>query len=257
MKTRNHLLEKQPYRSLATVASLLLWIGIWWAGAAALRKEILLPTPLTVCKRLLVLAGASAYWQAVGGTLLSVLLGILSGIAVGTVLAVLIFRFPAADAFFRPLLTVVRSTPVASFIILAYVWLSKGSIPFAITLLMVFPVICTGVVTGLGSLEPELAEVASLYGFSAGEKLRALYIPSVLPHFRAAVVTACGLGWKAGVAAEALVRVGGSIGGAMMDAKMNYETADVFAWTLSVIVISMLAETVIRFLLTDKNERGR
>ncbi len=54
----------------------------------------------------------------------------------------------------------VKATPVASFIILALVWVSGKSLSILISFLMVLPVLYGAVRTGLESADPQLLEMA-------------------------------------------------------------------------------------------------
>lgn len=83
----------------------------------------------------------------------------------------------------------IKSTPVASFVILALVWIKGENLSTFIAFLMVLPVIWQSVHTGLGSADPELLEMARVYRFSRGKKLRYLYLPRgpALSHLRYAV----------------------------------------------------------------------
>ena len=74
-------------------------------------------------------------------------------------------------------------------------------------------------------------------------------MPSVKPYFVPAALTSLGFAWKAGIAAEVLASPKHSIGGMLYRAKVYLETPEMLAWTLCVIVISMLLEWLLSYLL--------
>ena len=78
---------------LFTAGSLLFWVGLWWALAAAFGKPLLLPTPLSVIKELGRLAVTSDFWQAVFTSLFRIVLGILLALVCGALLALLTVIF--------------------------------------------------------------------------------------------------------------------------------------------------------------------
>jgi NitT/TauT family transport system permease protein len=84
--------------------------------------------------------------------------------------------------------------------------------------------------------------MAKTFGLSRWKILRQIYVPSVLPQFLAACTTALGFSWKSGVAAEIIALPKQSIGYRLYESKLRIETVDLFAWTLLVIVLSMLLE---------------
>ena len=136
----------------------------------------------------------------------------------------------------------VKAVPVVSFIILALVWLNAPQLPLFISALMVFPPVYLNVLTGIAGADRKLLEMARVFRVPFRRQLRGIYLPAVLPYFRAAVSLALGLCWKAGIAAEVIGLPGGSVGEALYNAKVYYETADLFAWTVVIVAVSVVFE---------------
>ena len=57
------------------------------------------------------------------------------------------------------------------------------------------------------------------------------------------------MAWKSGIAAEIIGVVGGSIGGALYSSKIYFETCDLFAWTVIIVILSVLTEKAFLWLL--------
>ena len=95
--------------------------------------------------------------------------GYCGGLVLGVALGAGMYFFPPVCVLMKPFLTVVRSTPVASFILIAYFIITDTAIPLFITLLMVLPMIASTVFTALGSTDRTLLEMASVYRFSFGK----------------------------------------------------------------------------------------
>ena len=156
-------------------------------------------------------------------------------------------QFTFAREFFSPAITMIKSTPVASFIILALVWLTGQRVPVFISFLMVLPVVYGNVSQGIREVDPKLLEMARIYGMNRQKRVLKIYIPSVLPYMMAACRTALGLSWKAGVAAEVIGVTKNSIGRQLYYSKIYLETADLFAWTAVVIIMSIALEKLFLF----------
>ena len=88
-----------------------------------------------------------------------ILLGFGLGVAVSIVLAVAAQAWHTADVLLAPVLQLVKATPVASFIILALVWVRGASLSVLISFLMVLPVLYGAVRTGIQSADPQLLEM--------------------------------------------------------------------------------------------------
>lgn len=230
---------------LRSLGAAVFWLLVWTALAKLVDRELLLPAPPAVLRRLAQLALTAEFWRVIALTLLRVACGVLGAVCLGTLLAALTERFALADLLLRPLLSVIKSTPVASFIILALLWMGRDILPGFISALMVLPVVWANVGAGVRETERELLEVARVFRFSRGKLLRYVYAPSVLPYFLSACKSSIGLGWKAGVAAEVLTVPAKSIGRMLYESKLYLETTDLFAWTAAVILCSLLIEKLV------------
>lgn len=233
------------------------WLAVWQLAAWAVGKDLLLPGPWTVARTLAALVVTAKFWQTTALTLLRIFAGMLAGAALGTVLAVLTCASVWCDRLLSPLVKVIRATPVASFILLVLLWVSTGRVPGVISALMVLPVLWGNVAKGIRQTDPQLLELARAYRFGRGKTFQLIYFPAVAPYFTAGVETGLGLAWKAGVAAEVLCRPKLAIGTQVFFSRTYMETADLFAWTLVVILLSFLVESVlVRLLRKAVNSHG-
>ena len=118
------------------------------------------------------------------------------------------------------------------------------------------PVVWSNVESGIISTDKALLEMADTYKMTKLAKLRHVYAPSALPYFTASLRSSLGMSWKAGIAAEALILPTISIGKMIFQSKYNLETVDLFAWTVVVIILSVVIEKLMVNLL-DRISRGK
>lgn len=243
--TRDKNTRLSPALRLGAVA---VWLLLWQLASMAVGMPLLLPSPLAVLLRLGQLCTGADFWLTVASSLLRILLGFLLGVLFGTALAGLCWRFRLVNALARPLLGVLKSTPVASFIILALVWVKTTWLATVISFIMVLPLIYANVREGIDSADRQLLEMAQVFRLSRRKTFRYCYLPAILPFFLSAVSSALGFAWKSGIAAEVLGRPARAIGSQIYDSKIYLETPDLFAWTLVVILLSVLLERLaVRF----------
>ena len=228
--------------------TLAFWVAVWAALALLVNRELLLPAPWVVVRRLCELAATGAFWRITAVSIGRVLLGV--------ALAVACTASKTADALLCPLMTVVKSTPVASFVVLALVWIARDWLPVFISLLMVLPVVWSNVCTGIRSADPALLELAQVYGWPRGRILRRIYLPGVRPHFLSALRSGIGFGWKSAIAAEVLTVPHSAIGRMIYESKLYLQTTDLFAWTLAVILLSVGLERLVLRALTPRGKGG-
>jgi len=237
---------KNPYQKIIkTLLVLFFWLAIWQLIAWVIGKELLVPAPLEVIRRFVQLAATGSFWYTALISLLRILSGYFSALFFGTILAAATFFSPFLDTLCRPILSIIKATPVASFIILTLLWFDTGTIPAFISFLMVLPLVWANVVQGIRQTDPRLLEVASIFRFGRIKTLRYVYLPSILPYFISAATTGLGFAWKSGIAAEVLATPLVAIGKNLYDSKIYLETIDLFVWTALVIILSMILEKLL------------
>ena len=241
-------------RILRGLAVAVFWLGVWAGGCYLANRKLFwpLPYPWDVAKTLWRLLGEDTFWTVVGTSLLRILSGFGLALVVGVALAMLTTRFSLAHTLFSPLLSVIKAAPVASFIFVAFLWIRAERMPAFISFLMVVPLVWENVRQGILQTDSKLLEVAQVFRLSRWERLRHVRLPAVKPYLQAAVTTGFGFAWKSGVAAEILCWPADSIGYRIAAAKNMLETAEVFAWTVVVVVLSVVLERLIRRLLRQE-----
>lgn len=232
-------------RLLRAGGVLAFWLLVWQGAAWAVDSTLFLPSPLLVLSRLGRLACTGPFWHTALMSLGRVLLGLGWGVVLGVALAGITCMGRWADALLSPALGVIRATPVASFILLLFLWTERDSVPTIIAALMVLPVVWGNVTRGIRERDGQLMELARAYRFSRLKTVRLVILPSVRPYLLSALTTSMGLAWKAGVAAEVLVLPKPAIGTHIYNTKFYFETPDLFAWTLVVILLSLLLERLV------------
>ena len=143
----------------------------------------------------------------------------------------------------------VKSIPVASFIILALIWLSSAQLSSFISYLMVLPILYTAILSGIRNIDPQMLEMADVFHLSWRRRLLFLWIPQIKPYLLSGCSVALGLSWKAGIAAEIIGLPDGTIGEALYNSKIYLCTVDLFAWTVIIVLISVLFEKLFMALL--------
>ena len=240
--TRGNLIKKTVYFLISAV----FWTALWDFLSYRVGMKYVLPSPAVTFKRLYEMMGESSFYEYAGNSLMSIFKGFIGGALIGTVLGTLSAFIKGADILFSPLNTVIKATPVASFIILAFIWMDNSDIPVLISVLMITPIVWSALKNALQSVDTELIEMARSYKMPFFKKVTSLYVPSVLPAYLTALVTAMGLGWKAGIAAEVLCGTNDTLGNGLLTAKTYLETVDMFAYTVAIIILSVIMELFFR-----------
>jgi NitT/TauT family transport system permease protein len=229
-----------PAAAVALGAVILL--GVWAAAAHHVNSEIVLPSPLRVAQsvadlfptRKFLLALQATFLRGIASFSISMVAGIAVGLACGlsTTLAYTL----------SPALTIIRATPVLAVILLALIWFPSGIVPVFAAVLMAFPIVVSDVRQGARSADPKLLAMAQLFRLRKRDRLRNIYAPAMTPHLASASHSALGLCWKVVVAGEVLSQPARALGTGMNRARIELETAEVFAWTFAGILLCALTD---------------
>ncbi len=237
--------------------AVLLALVVWQTVSTLVDLDILLPSPLDVVARLSELVGENEFLATVGFTLSRIAAGSLCGILLGLALALCAGRFPSVETLLWPYMLTFKSVPVASFVVLALIWIKASNLSILISFLMVLPIVYTNILEGIRSVDKRMIEMADVFRMPFRRRMRYIWLPSVEPFAMSAARVALGLAWKSGVAAELIGAPEGSIGEILYDAKLYIETENLFAWTVVIVLLSVVFEKLFVFLLKYFFERSR
>ena len=221
------------------------WVAVWQIVAWIVGRDFILASPFAVLVRLGQLVHTWDFWTTVGLSLGRITLGFALAAIVGTLLATLAEAFRIVEILFSPLMSAIRSVPVASFIIVVLLWASSSQLATITSFLIVLPVVYGNVCEGIRQRDRAMLEFASVFRIPRRRRVVAIDIPAVRPYFAAACRIGVGLAWKSGVAAEVIGVIHGSIGERLYEAKIFLESADVFAWTIVIVALSMACEAIV------------
>ena len=237
--------NKVAKRVIVTFISILFWIFVWELISRAVKIPSILPSIFSILESLMKLSVTANFWKTILLSCIRILSGFVIGVGLGIALSFASFYNKAVMTIISPMMTVIRATPVASFILVVWLLIGSDLTPIAITVMMVTPIIWQNLIDGFKSMDNELIEVSKVFEFSRLKRFMLIIAPTLIRYFVPAIITALGLGWKSGIAAEIIAYTQNSIGREIFIAKNYVEGAEMLAWTLVVILISLLFEFVI------------
>lgn len=235
---------------------ILFWLLIWQLVSAAINQPIVLTGPLEVARALFVLVPEGEFWLTVGMTLMKIFAGFLCALAGGFVLGIFSWRYQWLRDFLAPVMSLMKSIPVASFVILALIWIGSKNLSVLISFLVAAPMIYVHVLAGISSTDSGLMEMSAVFCMSFWNKCRYIYWSGLKSHLSEGIRVTVGLCWKSGVAAEVIGVPDHSIGEKLYMAKIYLSTDELLAWTLVVILLSAGFEKLCLFALRGRRKSG-
>ena len=225
------------------------WLIVWQAAAGLINQRLLLVSPIDTVKALARLVPTRAFWHRIGFSAGRILTGFSLALLAGCLFAVLAHTSQLLHELLAPVMQLVKATPVASFIILALLWIRSKNLSILISFLMVLPVVYSAILEGLSNLDRQLGEMAQVFRIPRVRQTRYIWLPQIWPYLMQSCRVGLGICWKSGVAAEVIGLPSGSLGDALYQAKIYLQTADLFAWTFVIVCASALFERCFLWLL--------
>ena len=223
-------------------------LAVWEIASRLIGEELFLPSPISVLEALVASAVDLSFWSAVLFTIERIILGFIISLSSAVILAFLSYRWRILGILLEPIVKVVRATPVASIVILILVWVRSRNLSVVISFMMVFPVVYQNVLKGLCDTDRNLIEMADAYRIRTLKRIRYIYLPYLVPYLESAISISLGLAWKSGIAAEVIGLPDGSIGERVYEAKIYLSMPDLFASTVTVIILAFVFERVFLYL---------
>ncbi|MFO8022366.1 MAG: ABC transporter permease [Perlabentimonas sp.] len=237
-------ITKKRIISLASIGFMLV---AWKILAMYFNSDFIIPPPGKTLITTIGLFGESQFLQIIGATVLRGLIGFIISLIAGVSIGILAGISPNFNAFLKPILVTIRSTPVIAIILLALIWLNANSVPIFIAILTMFPFICTNVIDGIKSVDSHLTEMAAIYKVEQKRIVKDVFIPAIMPFIISGASSAMGIGWRAIIIGEVLSQPRYGIGTVMQTAQTFLNVDAVIAWTIVAVLISYIFEKIIRW----------
>lgn len=222
------------YTILGIAGVFLLWLII-----ASCLKTTLFPGPIKTFAHLFTLLGESTTYEAIGKTILSLLISVAISFLVGVLFGVFGGVFEPFRAFFKPFITVTKTIPTAAVVFILVVLLKPMYAAIIVSSLITFPIIYEAVVTGFTSLDTEIVEAMKVDNTPLILQIFRVYLPLSYRHILLGCAQIFGLGMKVTIMAEVLTATGTEINvGAMIYYHYQFaEMLPIFAYSLIAIFL--------------------
>lgn len=235
-------------KGLISFISICLLLLVWQLTALSMDQPELIPSVPDLIKALFQLFATGTFYKSIFATVLRGISGILLSFAAAITAAFLFARYELLYELFRPLLTIMRSVPVISFILLALIFLDPEGIPLMIAFLTMFPLLAENLTKGIINLNPGLSIMADQFRISRKNKLIHIFYPQLKPFLFSGLTSAIGFGWRAIIMGEVLSQCAFGIGGEMKRAQLFISIPELIAWTIIAILISFFFDKGISLL---------
>ena len=232
-------------RIVLTCLSILLIPVAWQLLSWQMAQPQLIPSFPDLIRALLRLVYTPGFLVSIGTTCLRACVGLLLSLAAASITAFLLNRSEAIRFLFMPWLSLLRSVPVISFILLALIFLNPEMIPLLIAFLTMYPLLTENLLKGLMNRRDSWKMLARQFHLNAWNCLFQINYPQLKPYLFSGLASAVGFGWRAIIMGEVLSQCVDGIGKRMKEAQVFIDVPELIAWTLVAIVLSWLTDKLI------------
>lgn len=232
-------------RIVLTCLSILLIPVAWQLLSWQMAQPQLIPSFPDLIRALFRLVYSPGFLVSIGTTCLRACVGLLLSLAAASITAFLLNRSEAIRFLFMPWLSLLRSVPVISFILLALIFLNPEMIPLLIAFLTMYPLLTENLLKGLMNRRDSWKMLARQFHLNAWNRLFQINYPQLKPYLFSGLASAVGFGWRAIIMGEVLSQCVDGIGKRMKEAQVFIDVPELIAWTLVAIVLSWLTDKLI------------
>ncbi|WP_028263878.1 ATP-binding cassette domain-containing protein [Atopobium fossor] len=236
---------------LVRIGAVALWLVVWQFVASVIGNDLILVGPLVAVERLVHIMVSETFIPVVSFSFVRIALGFCIAFVVACALGVGASYSKLLKMVLQPVVSMLKSTPIVCIIVVLLIWVGSASVSGIAVFLVVFPAIYLATLQGIESSSHDMRCLLEVFDVGLVHQFLVDGYQQVLPYLIATSKNACGMAWKAGVAAELIGTPAGSMGLFIYQAKLLFEVGDVFAWTIAIVALSWFSEKCFVWLLTQ------
>lgn len=230
--------------AIGSLAGVVVLVALW-AFIARRQSNLILPSPAETWHALVDLWRKGVIGPALGQTVLNALVGLVVAFTIGALWGALGGASRWFSAFTQPLLSALMAIPPVLLVALGVVWLGPNTaVTRLVVILVALPLIVTAIQGSVRDVDSDLVEMTRSFGLGRLATVHHVVLPSVISPVLAATSVTVGQALRVVVMAELLSGSNG-VGAQVALARTNLQTADLFAWTILLILVVILVETAI------------
>ncbi len=215
---------------------------LWQIAAMAVNRPVIIPYPAEVGRIMLADLSDSSFFSAIASTVIRMLRGLITAFLLAFVLGVSSGLYGRFEQYFEVINNIIKTIPNVSYIIIILIWLGSERSVTVITMFVLFPPLYSGILTGMKNVPKGIMDMSRLEKMNWWTRLKVVHWPFLFPEMVAALKVAFGMGFKVSIMAEILGAVRVGVGREMAIARTYVETSEIFAWTIWIIIISLVID---------------
>ncbi len=210
---------------------------LWYGLSLFIQREVILPMPFDVFKRMFDLVGTSGFYTNIIQTCIRVLISFFVSMILGITIGMLAGLSKKIYHFFMPIFIFIQSIPQVVYILLLLIWLRGDEAIIMMIFIMAFPIFYHNSVVGIRTIDQDMKDLIQIHNHRKIYLLFKIYLPLIQAQLISAIQTSLPLCFKVGIMAEVFVQTQAGIGSAIYYYRTNIDMISIFAWVGWLIII--------------------
>ena len=234
-------------KGLIKTSSIIFILLLWFIIYEVVNHPLLVPSVSQVLKGMVDMFGQKLYLISFMYSFFRLFVSIITSSLFGIILGILAARFTHIETWIKPYVTILKTIPIISIIIILYILFGYTYAPYIIVFLMVFPLFYQATYQGILGIDKNYLDVFHLETDDLGLSVKHVYLPFIRDHIILALYQSFGLGFKVLVTSEFITQTNSSIGNLLYQAKTILRYDLVFSITIVNIVITVSFELLFNY----------
>jgi NitT/TauT family transport system permease protein len=234
-------------KGLIKTSSIMFIFLIWLIIYEVVSHPLLVPSFSQVLHAWIEMLSHKIYITSFASSFFRLFVSIFFSSLFGICLGILAARFSNVETWIKPYVTILKTVPIISIIIILYILFGYVYAPYIIVFLMVFPLFYQATYQGILGIDQSYLDVFHLETDELGLSVKHVYLPFIRDHVILALYQSFGLGFKVLVTSEFITQTTTSIGNLLYQAKTNLRYDLVFSITIVMILITVAFEVILKY----------
>lgn len=235
-------------------------LGIWEIYASIRNEPAIFPHITSIVKSFFGLFAFSNL-KVLGVTLLRITVSVAISFVIALLIGLLYIWKKDTIYFFRPVISIMKTIPLAVISVFFWIIFNGGTAPYVITTLVIVPISVEGVITAIDGIDKVLIEDLKMINTNMFKSLIYVYIPLIKDYLIMVFLQTFGLGLKAMVMGEFICQTKNSVGKIISITKsgVGYDDgmSELIAWGILLVIIVVLIENIIKLIVKKINKEKR
>ena len=210
-------------------------------------NEVVFPKATTIMEAFFRLLSTGETYKYIGITILDFSIALLVSSILGLGLGIIAGFNDVFLGIMKPLIMILRSLPMIILIVIFMLTVPNDNyryVPIISTSLALMPILYEAVSTGIRGIDRYYNDVWRLNSNLNAKVILNVHLPLIKGYLKQAFVNSIGFGIKMIVTTEFVAGVRNTLGTAIFNSKVLIEYADIYAYSLILIIIVLLFEMI-------------